>query len=264
MLTLKRKRGLSTAAGVAIAVVVIIIIVAAAVIITTSKKTSTTSSTTTTTSTPPSTSTTSTTTSKVPVALTPQNSSVLVDDSQTAAPDGLDPAFGFFTQDTTVFNNVFQELVQFNGSSVTQLVPVLASSYTETNNYMNYTFNIRPNVRFSDGNNVTAADVWFSFVRELFDGQVVGFANYIGITMNPTYFGTGYAIPWGTQNAVAYATGDSAAATNATVMAQLLGNMLSHFNPNNATIQKLISYPHQAYVVTGPMTIQMNLLVHYS
>ncbi|MEM3671230.1 MAG: ABC transporter substrate-binding protein, partial [Thermoprotei archaeon] len=31
-----------------------------------------------------------------------------------------------------------------------------------------------------------------------------------------------------------------------------------------ATIQKLISYPHQAYVVTGPMTIQMNLLVHYS
>ncbi|MEM3671150.1 MAG: ABC transporter substrate-binding protein [Thermoprotei archaeon] len=262
MRTSPRRKGVSATVGVIIAVIVVVIIVGAvAAVVLTSRK-STTLPTTTTSSKTTSSTTTSTSSKLQPLA--PPNSSVLVDDSQTAAPDGLDPAFGFYTQDEPVFDNVYQQLVEMNGTQIIQVVPVLASGYTIENNFMNYTFNIRPHVRFSDGNTVTAADFWFSFVRELYMGQTVGFANYLGLTQNSTYFfDTSYAIPWGLQRAVAYATGNPVAAKNTTVMVAYLNNILSHWNPNNATIEKLMSYPDQAYVVTGPMTFQINLLVHY-
>jgi len=190
---------------------------------------------------------------------------VFVDDSQTSAPDGLDPAFGFAPPDVSFFASVFQELVEFNGSSVVQVVPALASGYNVSNGYQNYTFTIRPNVSFSNGDPLTAADVWFSFVRELYDGQAVGIANYLGLTMNGTSFAqTGYALPWGLRSALAYATGNQAVLTNTTLMAEYLNNIMSNFNPDNATIQHLIGYPNQAYVVSGPMTFRINLLVHYS
>ncbi|MEM3670794.1 MAG: ABC transporter substrate-binding protein [Thermoprotei archaeon] len=261
---IRRRKAVSLSTAVAVAVVVIVIVIGvAAVLQETRQKSSVT--------TPPTKSTTSltvtttTTTTSPQTQLKPENSSVLVDDSQTSAPDGLDPAFGFFSQDEGVFYDVYQELLVFNGSSVTQMVPELAENYTSFNNYMNYTFNIRPHVKFSTGYPLTASTVWFSFVRELFMGQDVGWGNYIGLTLNATqFFNTGYAFPWGTQNAVAYATGVHAASTNLTLAAKLLGQMLSNWNPSNATIEKLMSYPHQAYVVTGPMTFQINLMVHYA
>jgi ABC-type transport system substrate-binding protein len=53
-------------------------------------------------------------------------------------PDALDPAIGFEDQDEPVFTSVFQELVDFNGTNYTQIVPVLASHWTEKND-QNYT-----------------------------------------------------------------------------------------------------------------------------
>ena len=45
------------------------------------------------------------------------------DTSQTAAPEELDPATGFFTTNGPLFAAVFQSLVEYNGSSLT-IVPV--------------------------------------------------------------------------------------------------------------------------------------------
>jgi ABC-type oligopeptide transport system substrate-binding subunit len=52
--------------------------------------------------------------------------------------------------------------------------------------------------------------------------------------------------------------------TNYKLAGTVLNNMLSNFDPNNATIQKIMSYPQQAYVVTGPMTFVIKLMMPYN
>jgi peptide/nickel transport system substrate-binding protein len=188
---------------------------------------------------------------------------VLVDDSQTSTPDALDPAYGFYTFDQPVFTNVFQQLVEFNGSNYLQVVPALASNYTIENNYQTYVFQIRSGVTFSNGDPLNAYDVWFSFVREIYLGQAVGISNYQDLTVNLSEVSaTGFILPWGIRHAVQYAFGLSSLPTPNQTTA-ILNQVLSNFNPNNATVQKLMSYPNQAYVVTGPMTFQANLLAPY-
>ncbi|MGA2626534.1 MAG: ABC transporter substrate-binding protein [Candidatus Bathyarchaeia archaeon] len=197
----------------------------------------------------------------------PSNSSVLVDDCAgfLGTPDALDPATAVVEPDNWVFNNVFQELTSFVGpnSTVGVVTPALAQSYTIQNNQI-LTFNIRPGVAFSNGNPVNAAVVWFSFVRNLYMNQGIVALNYIYLTVNtttPTI--TGLTLPWGLLDAVQSATG-LPTTTNYKLAETVLNNMLSNFDPNNATIQKIMSYPDQAYVVTGPMTFTINLIKPYS
>ncbi|EZQ04897.1 peptide ABC transporter permease [Candidatus Acidianus copahuensis] len=196
------------------------------------------------------------------ITITPPKSSELIDVSQTAAPDALDPATGFYVQDGPLFTAVYQELVEFNGSHFTQVVPVIAQNYS-TSNYENYTFYIRPYVHFSDGVQVNASTVWFSLYRTILMGQGPGVSNYLGLLFSSSvYASTGYAIPWGVNNAIQYATGLKTA-DNYTLTAMVLANVLSHFNANNATIQKIMSYPGQAIVVKGPYEVQINVMEPY-
>jgi len=198
----------------------------------------------------------------------PSNSSVLVDDSQGGAsgglPDSLDPATGVYGQDGLVLNNVFQQLIEFTGPNSTQgvVVPALAPSYT-VQSYQNYTFNLRPGVTFSNGDPVNAAVVWFSFVRNLYMGQIVELSYYLYLTESSTSLSTtGLSLPWGLLDAVQSVTG-LPTTTNFNLATSALNNMLSNFNPNNATIQKIMSYPNQAYVVTGPLTFVVHTLKPY-
>ena len=197
----------------------------------------------------------------------PSNSSVLVDDcaGYLGTPDVLDPATAVVEPDNWIFNNVFQELTTFVGPNSTDgvVAPALAQSYTVQNNE-NFTFNIRSGVTFSNGDPVNAAVVWFSFVRNLYMNQGIVALNYIYLTTNvatPTI--TGLTLPWGLLNAVQSATG-LPTTTNYKLAESVLNNVLSNFDPNNATIQKIMSYPDQAYVVTGPMTFVINLMKTYS
>jgi len=255
----KKKLGLSKTAIIGIIIVILIIAIAAGIFLTTQHP-STTSTTTTSVSTSVS---TKTSTSPTMVTLSPPNTSVLIDDSQIAPPDALDPATGFYVQDGPLFTALFQELVEFNGSNFHQVVPVIAQNYTTTN-YENYTFFIRQGVYFPDGVQVNASTVWFSFYRTILIGQGPGVANYIGLLFNSTVYGqTGYAIPWGVNNAIQNATG-LPTAKNYTLTALILASILSHFNANNATIQKIMEYPYQAVVVKGPYEVQINVLVAYT
>jgi ABC-type transport system substrate-binding protein len=197
----------------------------------------------------------------------PSNSSVLVDDNAgpPGTPDALDPASGYVGTDAWVFNNVFQSLVSFVGPNSTEgvVTPALAQSYNVQNN-QNYTFNIRPGVAFSNGNPVNAAVVWFSFMRLLYMNQGIIYINYVYLTEEQTTVSTtGLSLPWGLLNAIQSVTG-LPTTTNYKLAESVLNNMLSNFDPNNATIQKIMSYPDQAYVVTGPMTFTVNLMEPYS
>lgn len=271
-----------------IAVVVIVIIVIAGLGIyfatapssTTTTTSSTTPSTSTTTTTlPTSTTTTLTTTSSSSSvsALQPPNPNQLVDDlaagfpEASSTPDGLDPAFGFATHDEPVFNNVYQQLVETNGSNFQQIVPVIASSWQVSSNGETYTFSIRSGVWFSNMDPVNAYTVWFSFVREIYLNSPSGVApsNFEELTENLSANVPDAAFPWGLRNAVASlggqfsdAAGPSQADVN--VFVSVMNSMLSHFDPTNSTQLKIMSYPDQAYVATDNSTFVTNLMNPYS
>ena len=109
----------------------------------------------------------------------------------------LDPAISYFTANSEVLDNTLQTLVNYNGSqsgnSPSNYTPGLAALPTTTNGgiyngpaknwtettpwgttytesvapYQNYTFHIRSNATWQNGQQVTAWDVLYSFVRTL-------------------------------------------------------------------------------------------------
>ncbi|MDG6937420.1 MAG: hypothetical protein JRN42_02625 [Nitrososphaerota archaeon] len=197
----------------------------------------------------------------------PTNSSLLTDESIGTPPDYLDPAAGFYSQDVTYNNAVFQNLVMYNGNSGTQILPVVADQYWITNGGCTNVFHIRPGVTFSDGTPATAYDQWFSIVRTQYINAPSGISlyNWNGVSYNLTsgaqygsgsysYNTMGNQIPWGLRLAIQHVTGlqtaaDTPAAVNLAVAA--LNQMLSHFNPSNSTQASIMQYPEQAYVANS-------------
>ncbi|AWR96271.1 ABC transporter substrate-binding protein [Acidianus sulfidivorans JP7] len=251
-----KTKGISRAIIGIIIVIVIIAAAIAAIEITSHKPT-----TTTTTTTPTTTSITTTTTPSV-ITLSSPNSTTLTDIAQTAPPDALDPATGFYTQDGPLFTALFQELVEFNGSNYHEVVPVIAQNYTNIS-YQHWIFYIRHGIYFPGGVQVNASTIWFSLYRTILMGQGPGVANYIELLFNSSvYASTGYAIPFGVNYAIQNVTG-LPTANNYTLTAEVLASILSHFNANNATIEKIMSYPDQAIVVLSPYEVEINTLEPY-
>ena len=198
------------------------------------------------------------------------------DTSQTAAPESLDPATGFFTTNVPLFNAVFNTLIEFNRSS-TQVVPVLASHVYNVND-KNYTFDIRSYANFSNGQQLNASSVWFSFERGVIMGQGPYASNYPGILFNSTIASEcGISMPNGTINALInagyhipnngyYNLSGKLTHThllNYTVAAIDLDNILSHFN-YNATEMKVMEYKGQALVVNSNDNVSINTMVPYA
>jgi len=139
------------------------------------------------------------------ITISPPNPNELVDlgtFGQIYAPDALDPATGFYVVDEVVFTNVYQGLLTFNGSSLTQLVPVLAQSYIMQPNGTQYVFKMRPNTYFSNLNPINATTAWFSFYRTIIMGQGPAVSNYYPYIA--TYYGP-YFLPYGASSAVQHA-----------------------------------------------------------
>lgn len=88
-------------------------------------------------------------------------------------PYSLDPQIDWETVGMEPIRNCYQTLVAFNGSSTTSFIPVLSTNIPTvanggiSSNNLNWTFKIRSNATFADGNPVTAFDVYFSFAREM-------------------------------------------------------------------------------------------------
>ena len=110
-------------------------------------------------------------------------------------PDTLDPAIDYETAGGEILQNVYETLVWYNGSSATQLVPLLATEVPSIENGgisqdgMNYTFHLRQNVHFHDGNLMTSADVKYSIQRLLMINDPSGPAWIIGQVLIPGYAG---------------------------------------------------------------------------
>lgn len=88
-------------------------------------------------------------------------------------PYTLDPAIDYESAGNNILQNVYENLVWYDGQSASTLKAQLATAVPSITNGLisadglNYTFNLRPNVKFHDGTTMTADDVVFSFMRIL-------------------------------------------------------------------------------------------------
>lgn len=86
-------------------------------------------------------------------------------------PESLDPAYDYETAGGQVIQNVYETLVYYKGSSLTELEPILVTEVpTRANGGISedgktFTFRLKPNVKFHDGTTMSAADVKYSLDR---------------------------------------------------------------------------------------------------
>ncbi len=77
----------------------------------------------------------------------------------------LDPERQYELTPPMIMHAVYENLVTFDGTDYTKVVPFLAKSWDISDDGLVYTFHLRDDVKFHSGNPLTAADVKFSFER---------------------------------------------------------------------------------------------------
>ncbi len=100
---------------------------------------------------------------------------IIVTEIVPGGPYSFDPAVSYDDISMETLANVYETLIEYNGSSAnqSQMFPMIASSIPTlanggiSSNYLNYTFHIRSGLKFANGDPVTAWDVYTSFIRTL-------------------------------------------------------------------------------------------------
>ncbi len=87
----------------------------------------------------------------------------------------LDPAEAFEFSGVEVNANIYEKLIGFDIKDPSKLFGELALSWTVAADGMNYTFKLRPGVKFHSGNAMTAADAVYSFQRAVTLNKSPGF-----------------------------------------------------------------------------------------
>ena len=146
-------------------------------------------------------------------------------------PDTLDPAVTYETSGWEVVEQIYQGLVMYNGSGYTSYIGVLAKSWSVSDSAMNYTFVLRPNVKFSNGDPLNAYVVWYSVYRTLVMNQ---------------------APAWILQQNLAAGNGIDFIVTDAML------NSIDYSSPSSANLSVMM-YPHQSVVVLNSSAVQFNL-----
>lgn len=79
--------------------------------------------------------------------------------------DSLDPAYAYDSASGEVLQAVYETLIFYDGESVTEFVPMLATEWTVSADGKTYRFKIRDGVTFHNGNPLTPEDVEYTFER---------------------------------------------------------------------------------------------------
>ncbi len=102
------------------------------------------------------------------------------------SPRTLDPALSRDIYSTTVIQQIFDGLVQFDKDLNT--VPAIAKSWEISPDGLTYTFHLREGVRFHNGRKVTAADFVYSFTRILDSDVQSNFADFFNRILGANEF----------------------------------------------------------------------------
>lgn len=95
-------------------------------------------------------------------------------------PDTLDPHYAYDTASGEVINFVYDNLIAYNGESVSEFVPRLAIKVPTSDNGLikdegkTYVFPIRKGIKFHNGNDLTPEDVEYSFERGIINDPYAG------------------------------------------------------------------------------------------
>jgi ABC-type transport system substrate-binding protein len=162
------------------------------------------------------------------------NPSVINDaEGYPGGPFSSDPQLDYNFPGAAIAANIFSNLLYYNGSSTTQFIPVAASTVPSLANggispdYRTYTFQIRSNLKFSNGEPLTAYDVWYSMVRDvLFIGGNIG---------TPGWILAQYLIPGATAGTPIMT------APNDTTDFDAIMNALTYSNSSNTVTFKLVN-----------------------
>lgn len=84
--------------------------------------------------------------------------------------DTFDPALSYDTSSGEIIQNVYQTLVFYDGEATDKFVGQLATDWKTSEDGKTWTFNIRPNVTFHNGDTLTPTDVAYSFQRGILQG----------------------------------------------------------------------------------------------
>lgn len=156
-------------------------------------------------------------------------------------PDSFDPAVTFTTPGWEIVDQVYQGLVAPNGTSETSFVPVLATNWTVSSDAMSYTFYLRHNVTFSNGDPFNAYSMWFSLYRTMVMNQAPAFILEQNMATNIT-------------------VGSNAFNINASILNQIGKN---YSNPSSADLA-IMEASNQSVQVVNPYEIILNLGAGYN
>jgi len=170
---------------------------------------------------------------------------------QAELPDSLDPQVTFSTPGWAAVQQVYQGLVQYNGTSVTTFTGELAQSWSEFYNpltgFDSWTFHLYPGAHFSNGDPYNAYVQWYSFYRSLLLAQGPQFI------LEQNFYSTNFS----TTSPLSYTSPASADnAANSTLAGYL--NSWNFLDPN-ATEMTMMGEPLQSFQVVNNLTLQLNL-----
>ncbi|WP_291429760.1 ABC transporter substrate-binding protein [Deinococcus sp.] len=86
---------------------------------------------------------------------------------QSADIPTLDPGTTYDTASAQVVENLYETLIGYKGSSLTELAPVLATEWSANDAGTEYRFTLREGVKFHSGNDFTCADAEYTLRRNL-------------------------------------------------------------------------------------------------
>ena len=170
---------------------------------------------------------------------------------QAELPDSLDPQVTFSTPGWAAVQQVYQGLVQYNGTSVTTFTGQLAHNWTNFSNpltgFTSFRFSLYPGVHFSNGDPYNAYVQWYSFYRSLLIAQGPQFI------LEQNFYSTNFS----TTDPLSYYSDLSAInAANTTLTSDL--NSWDFTNPSPAALADM-KESYQSFQVIDNLTIQLNL-----
>jgi peptide/nickel transport system substrate-binding protein len=178
-----------------------------------------------------------------------QTANICID--QAEIPDSLDPAVTFSTPGWAAVQQVYQGLVNYNGSSVTSFSGVLASNWVVSNNpdtnFSTYTFQLHQGVTFSNGDPYNAYVQWYSLYRSLLLVQGPQFI------LEQNFYSTNFD-PSNPLNY--YSPAANATAANTTLVNDL--NTWNFATPTSTQLA-LMELPDQSFQVINQYSIALNL-----
>jgi len=174
-----------------------------------------------------------TTVSETTALVTSQVKGGTIEVEEPCCIDSLDPAVAFTNQGGEAVQNIYQGLLSYKPGTSNTIVPLLAENYNVSADGLTYSFQLRQNVSFSNGDPLNAYVMWYSFYRAAVMAQPASYL--ITVALNTT-----------------------------SVTAEMLNEFNTTDNIPPPSLLKIMSDSMNAITVTGPYSLEFHLMAPFA